>query len=176
MAARNALILGIFQPHALVVAAATLSPVLVASAGMALLARRPPLHSNEEKPLALKSPFSLRSALKFGVIFLALQVLGTVAQTLFGRLGFYAVSVVGGFVSSASAVAAAAMLASQGKVTPVVAGVGAVLASLASVGVNIVLVARFSGSRALARRLGIALSIVLAVGLVGAIATSRLAP
>ena len=55
--------------------------------------------------LELQSPFSLRSALKFGLIFLAMAVIGTVASAWLGQFGFYAVSVVGGFVSSASAVA-----------------------------------------------------------------------
>jgi uncharacterized membrane protein (DUF4010 family) len=173
MAARNALILGIFTLPALVVASGSLAVMLAVSVGLALLARRPPLQASEERPLALSSPFSLKSALKFGAIFLVLQIAGTLAQSVFGRFGFYVVSVVGGLVSSASAVAAAAMLASHDKIPASVAGVGAVLASLASALVNVVLVARFSRSRALTMRTALATSIVVGAGLAGALVTAR---
>jgi uncharacterized membrane protein (DUF4010 family) len=173
MTVRNALILGIFKPPVLLVAAGSLLVMLGASVAMALLARRPQLQAGEDKPLALKSPFSLRSALKFGLIFLILQVAGTVAQSTFGRFGFYAVSVVGGFVSSASAVAAAAMLASRDAIPASVAGVGAVLASLASAAVNVALVARFSGSRPLTVRTGVATVVIVLLGLAGALVTMR---
>jgi uncharacterized membrane protein (DUF4010 family) len=173
MAVRNALILGIFEPRALFVAAASLGVMFVSSVALALLGRRPPVQSSEEKPLALKSPFSLRSALKFGAIFLALQAVGTVAQSFFGRFGFYAVSVAGGLVSSASSVAAAAVLSSHGKTPAAVAGVASVLASLASAAINVVLVARTSRSRPLAAKVATATLIVTALGLAGALATAR---
>ncbi len=95
MAIRNALILGIFKPGALAVASGSLVLMLAASVGLGFFSRPTPVKTTEEKPLALRSPFSLRAAIKFGVIFLALQVLGSIAQTLFGRFGFYAVSVLG---------------------------------------------------------------------------------
>ncbi len=173
MTVRNALILGIFKPPVLLVAAGSLGLMFAASVALALFARRPPVQVGEEKPLALKSPFSLRSALKFGLIFLVLQVAGTVAQSTFGRFGFYAVSVVGGLVSSASAVAAAAILASHEAIPASVAGVGSVLASLASAAVNVALVARFSGARSLTIRTGIATLVVVVLGLAGALATMR---
>jgi uncharacterized membrane protein (DUF4010 family) len=173
MTARNAFILGIFRSAALIAAAASLGAMLVASLGLALLARRSPVQSGEEKPLALKSPFSLRSALKFGLVFLMIQIAGTIAQSWFGRFGFYAVSVVGGLVSSASAVAAAAMLAANNTILPSVAGIGSVLASLASVAVNVVIVARLSRSRRLVVRTGLATALVVAVGLAGALATTH---
>jgi hypothetical protein len=37
--------------------------------------------------LPLESPFSLRSTLKFGLIFLALQVAGTLVQRALGQIG-----------------------------------------------------------------------------------------
>jgi uncharacterized membrane protein (DUF4010 family) len=177
MAVRNAVILGIFERRALVIAAGSLALMLVASGVLEFLARAPSARRAiaEERPLELTSPFSLRSALKFGVIFLALQVLGSIAQTLFGKLGFYFVSLVGGCVSSASAVAAAAMLAARGKISASDAGIGSVVASLASAAVNVVLVARFSESRPLTRRLGVATLIVVVVGLAGAVVTARFA-
>jgi uncharacterized membrane protein (DUF4010 family) len=175
MCVRNAVVLGIFAPAALAVAAGSLGLMLLASAAFAFVGQTLPAGAAPQGPLALKSPFSLRSALKFGVIFLGLQVLGSLAERLFGQLGFYAVSLLGGLVSSASAVASAASLAASQRVSVPVAGVGAILASLASVGVNVVFVARISKSRGLVRKLGTATVLLLALGLAGAFLTARFA-
>lgn len=175
MALRNAVVLGLLKPTALVVSGATLTLMLLASGYLAFTASRSRAALPEGQPLDLKSPFSLFSALKFGAIFLALQVAGTGAQQIFGHFGFYVVSVVGGFVSSASAVAAAAALAASGKLSSAVAGVGAVLASLASASVNIFLVARLARSAELSRRVIVSTLVVLAIGLVGAVVTAYVA-
>jgi uncharacterized membrane protein (DUF4010 family) len=173
MALRNAVILGLFKPETLFVAGTALGLMMAVAAGLAFVSRRPEPLASEGKPLDLQSPFSLASALKFGVVFLLLQVFATEAQTFFGRFGFYAVSFVGGFVSSASAVAAAAALASHGKIPPNVAGIGAVLASLASVGVNVGLVARLAHSPSLTAQLGRATALVLVISLTGALLAAR---
>jgi uncharacterized membrane protein (DUF4010 family) len=149
--------------------------MFVASGILAFLIKPADSPRSEAKPLDLKSPFSLVSALKFGAIFLLLQVFGSVAQALFGHFGFYVVSFLGGLVSSASAVAAAATLAAHHQISPTVAAVGAVLASLASASVNVLLVGRFSRSNVLNRRVSIATAIVLVVGLAGTIITARFA-
>lgn len=175
MALRNALVLGLLAPRTLLVSAASLGLMLMASGLLAFLIKPVQLPTPAAKPLDLKSPFSLISALKFGVIFLLLQVFGSLAQGLLGHFGFYAVSFLGGLVSSASAVAAAATLAEHHQISATVAGVGAVLASLASTSVNVVLVGRFSHSAVLNRRVNIATAIVLAVGLAGAIITGQFA-
>lgn len=174
MALRNAVLLGLLSFGALVDSALPLALILISSTGLALVRSRQPAPSSEAPPaLPLKSPFSLPSALKFGLIFLVLQVVGTVAQSLMGRAGFYAVSAVGGLVSSASAVASAASLAAHGTISPAVAGVGAIIASLGSAAINFILVARVSGQRPLTVRLGRALGVVFVLGLVGAFVQSR---
>jgi len=66
MAARNALILGVFRRNALVVAAGALVAMLVASVALAFLASGSRAAPSGDRPLALRSPFSLWSALKFG--------------------------------------------------------------------------------------------------------------
>ena len=175
MALRNALVLGLLDHRTLLVSASSLGLMFVASGILAFVIRPADSTTSEAKPLALKSPFSLVSALKFGAIFLVLQVFGSVGQALFGHFGFYAVSFLGGLVSSASAVAAAATLAAHHQISPTVAGVGAVVASLASASVNVLLVGRFSRSTILNRRVSVATAIVLAVGLAGAILTARFA-
>lgn len=175
MCARNAVILGIFEPAALRVAAGSLTLMLLASVAFAFGGKTVPPAESGQSPIALKSPFSLWSALKFGVIFLALQVLGSLGHTMLGQFGFYGVSLLGGLVSSASAVASAAMLAAGHRISVPVAGIGAILASLASVAVNVVFVARLTRLRGLMRRVGIATAILMLLGLAGALLTARLA-
>ncbi len=117
--------------------------------------------------LRLESPFSIRSALQLGLLFVGLQVAGTLAQRTLGELGFYSVSVVGGLLSSSSAVASAGALAAQHTLSPWVAGTGALLASLVSALVNWPLIARLSHSAALKRRTAWALAAVTGAGLAG---------
>lgn len=174
MAARNAVLLGIVATAALLAALLPIALILISS--LLLATRNPASASPSEGPppeIPLRSPFSLQSALKFGLVFLVLQILGTLAQNGLGDAGFYAVSIVGGFVSSASAVASAAMLAAQGHVTPASAGVASVLASLASAAINLVLVMRVARDAGLNRRLARALGAVVACGIAGAILQAR---
>jgi uncharacterized membrane protein (DUF4010 family) len=81
-----------------------------------------------------------------------------------------AVSFLGGFVSSASAVASAAALAASGTLPARVAGFGAILASLTSALVSLPLVMRFAGDRTLRRRMTLRLVGIVLVGVLGAIA------
>jgi hypothetical protein len=102
MVVRNGILLAILAPRALVAAA----PALILMLGACLIlafAHGRPTDSNPAKSLALplKSPFSLQSTFKFGLIFLALQVVGTLAQRALGQFGFYAISIAGGLISSA---------------------------------------------------------------------------
>lgn len=176
MIVRNLVLLVLLAPVTLVWAAFPLGLMLLASLALAKLA---PL--KEEKgagpiSLELQSPFSLRSALKLGLIFLAMEVIAMLASMWLGQFGFYAVSVVGGFVSSASAVASAASLEEHGRIIPAVAGTGAVLATLASALVNLPLVARVGGHRPLTWRLVIALSVVGVLGILGAVGQQWVVP
>jgi uncharacterized membrane protein (DUF4010 family) len=161
MLLRNAFILGFFAPPALLQSLAAFVLMLIGAAAVAFLWStresadgETGARSASEPPLTtLVSPFALTATLKFGLIFLTLQVLGTLATRTLGQVGFYAVSVAGGLVSSASAVASAAALASAGTLPPQAAGLGAVLASLASALVNLPVVARVGHDKTLTRRI-----------------------
>ncbi len=172
MVLRNGVLLAILAPSTLRSAAPPLALMLSASTIFVLIARRKAITPSSASTLQLQSPFSLQSVLKFGGLFLVLQVAGTLAQTWLGQFGFYAVSLVGGMVSSASAVASAALLARQGSesIPPQVAGTGAVLASLMSALVDLPLVARIGKDRRLTRRVAVALCVVAAAGASSAVA------
>jgi uncharacterized membrane protein (DUF4010 family) len=81
------------------------------------------------------------------MLFIAIQVLGTLAERVFGTVGFMAASAISSVASSASATAAAANLAASAKITPELAGTAAVIASMASALTNVPLVfKRLSGT------------------------------
>jgi uncharacterized membrane protein (DUF4010 family) len=177
MLIRNAVLLGLLAPAALLAGAVPLGLMLAGTLGVALAGRGGDELAAEVALGApeMASPFSLALALKYGLIFLALQVAGTLAQRSLGEAGFYAVSVVGGFVSSASAVASAGNLASTGTLSPSVAAVGALLASVTSALVNLPIVARVAGDRALTRRVAVVLAALVALGAMG-VAVQMLVP
>jgi uncharacterized membrane protein (DUF4010 family) len=125
--------------------------------------------------LKLELPFSLPQALKYGVVFLVLHVLGGLTQRQFGNLGFYAVSVLGGLMSSASAVAAAATLASQGSLSPSVAATGAVLASFTSLVFSLTFVLR-TRHAPLIRGLATAMLCVALAGVAGLLLADAVQP
>ncbi|WP_435333430.1 MgtC/SapB family protein [Haloarchaeobius sp. TZWWS8] len=60
--------------------------------------------------LELDSPFSLRYALGFGLMFLAVLVIGAIAEAQFGAAGFLATALISGLVSSAGATTSAVLL------------------------------------------------------------------
>jgi uncharacterized membrane protein (DUF4010 family) len=91
--------------------------------------------------------------LRFGVVFIIIQIAGTLLTRVFGNSGMLVVSVIGGLVSSASTTAAAATMAMHGQISASLAGSAAVLASLASAATNLPIVWRTTTDRAGLRRL-----------------------
>jgi uncharacterized membrane protein (DUF4010 family) len=173
MALRNGAIVAVLAPRALGHCAAPLGLMLAASAALLLRHRgRPDLDA--VTPLALESPFKLSAALTFGLVFLALNVVGALAQRSFGSASFYFVSAAGGLLSSASSIASAATLIGKHEV-PAATGVnGVVVSSVTSILVNIPLVRKMSADPSFRRRVSLALIAVAAAGLVG-VAANHLA-
>jgi uncharacterized membrane protein (DUF4010 family) len=163
MAIRNAVLLAILASGVLVFSALPLALMLTASLALAWRPGRAAPRGDVPE-VRLTSPFSLQAALRFGLVFLVLQVAGTIAQRSFGDMGFYGVSILAGLVSSASGVAAAAVLAAHGAIPGEAAGVGVVLNSLASTAIKLPLVAQTAGDRRLTLRLALALGVVMALG------------
>ena len=128
MFVRNIAILALFAPQALFTATGPLLAMGVVS--LLLLTGQKVDEPGTE--LRLGSPISLRRVLAYGTLFLAIQVIGTLAERLFGNLGFMTASGITGMASSASATAAAANLSASAKITPALAGTAAVIASMAS--------------------------------------------
>jgi uncharacterized membrane protein (DUF4010 family) len=182
MLVRNGIILVLLAPEAFASALAPFALMLAGSVAAALWDRRRTRHeaavvegdtSHTSVPAAstvMSSPFSLSSALKFGLIFLALQVAATLAERWLGESGLYALSVAGGVVSSASTVASAANLATAGSLTASVAGHSAIIASVASALVDLPLVSRFGRDAQLTRRAAIFIGGIALLGAAGVVA------
>jgi uncharacterized membrane protein (DUF4010 family) len=171
MITRNIVILMLLAPLAALSASVSFVLMLVASAGWSLLRRKtatavPEAAMSTQAEGALVLPFSLWSALKFGLIFLLLHVFGVLTQQYFGKLGFYLVSFFGGAVSSASAVAAAAGLAASKSIPHSTAATGAVIASLASVAINLPFIFR-TRNRGVIISLSVGMLIIVGLGMMG---------
>ncbi len=177
MLVRNAGLLLVLAPLALLGSLAAFALMLITSIVLVLNSYRQPEPPapGPSAQIKLELPFSLSLALKYGVVFMLLHVFGNLAQRQFGDVGFYAVSVIGGLMSSASAVAAAATLASQGSLAPTVAGTGAVLASFTSIAFSLSFVLR-TRHRRLITRLATAMVCVAIAGLIGALIWDSLYP
>ncbi|ELY53379.1 MgtC/SapB family protein [Natronococcus jeotgali] len=98
----------------------------------------------ESGSMELESPFSLKNALGFGAVFLVVLVFGSLAETWFGTLGFYATAVASGFVSSAGATTSAVVLYRGGQLSDPEATIAILLATVSSIVVKTALAATSS--------------------------------
>jgi uncharacterized membrane protein (DUF4010 family) len=160
---RNLVILAIFAPAA--VGTALLPLLAMALAALGAVWMHHDRDGTRLSPLSLSSPVSMPHVLKFAAVFVALAATGTLAQRYFGTLGFLALSVAGGLVSSASTTATAATLAAAGKITPDAAGMAAVLTSMASAVVDMPIVYRQIRDSVVFYRLAGVSVLVLVIGL-----------
>jgi uncharacterized membrane protein (DUF4010 family) len=171
MFVRNLVILAIFAPASLSIAT---WPLLAMTAGAVIFAWKQRERGEERvKSLSLDSPVSLRRVLNLGGLFVIMEIVGTIGVRYFGKFGFLALSLLGGMVSSASTTSAAATMAIHGKLSPDVAGVATVFASIASALVNLPLVQRQSRNKRLTRTLAVISLVLVAAGLVVLAARER---
>jgi uncharacterized membrane protein (DUF4010 family) len=103
------------------------------------------------------------------------HVVRRLMQREFGEGGFYLVTVIGGLLSSASAVAAAASMAAQGAIGFDVAANGAVLASMTSLTFSLSFILK-TGHRRLIARLALAMVAIAVAGGLGVLLRELVAP
>jgi uncharacterized membrane protein (DUF4010 family) len=169
MIIRNAVLLGLLAPAALsAVVVPHVAMLVVCALFIGWSFRRTTVTHITMGQSTLELPFSLWTALKYGFLFLVLHVVGVLGQGFAGAYGFLAVSCVGGLVSSASAVAAAASLAANGAVPSHVAGIGALVASITSVLVNLPFMLRARDGK-LAKQVAVAMVVTSMAGLVSSV-------
>lgn len=137
MVLRNAIIVGVFASVAAL--SQTAVPFALMLMVIVILWRTAPATNGAVSADAIKleSPFRLWAALKFGFVFLLLNVVGGLAQKAFGTASFYFVCAAGGLLSSASSIAAAANLIGHQNISVTTGVNGIVLSSLTSLLANI---------------------------------------
>lgn len=163
MFVRNLVILGLFSYKAAMLAALPMSAMTLLSA-LIVYANR----SKQQAGAALQlgSPVSLPRVTKFAVVFLLLSIGATLAQRYFGSYGFLAVSVFGGFISSASTTATAADLVKNGRISLNDAAIATVLTSITSALINIPLVYQQTKQAGLTKRLSVSTIGIAVLGLI----------
>jgi uncharacterized membrane protein (DUF4010 family) len=166
MFARNLLLVLLFSPASLTSVLMPLAAMTIVS-GFWLWKGQRRETATDEAPLTprLDSPISLKKVLWFGLLFVLIAVSGTLLTRLFGSNGMLATGLFGGLVSSASTTAAAATMASHGKISAAVAGSVAVISSLSSAAVNLPIIWRTVKDQSILRRLTIEMITVLAAGI-----------
>lgn len=163
MLARNLLILGLFAPSGIVDAAGPVVAMALAALVMVHRARRRAAGQTVE--IELESPISVRHVVTFALLFLAIQIVSTLAARGFGRLGFLGISVLGGFVSSASTAATAAKLVAHAQIDARTGASAVILASLASAVINLPIIYRNAKNPRLFRRLAVFTVVLVLIGI-----------
>jgi len=110
-------------------------------------------HEQPSSELKLHSPLEIKKVASFALLFILIQSAGSFAERFLGSAGVVIVSIVGGLVSSASSTAAAATLAAHDRIDPQQAALCTVLASVASMLVNLPIVYRQIRKRRLMARI-----------------------
>jgi uncharacterized membrane protein (DUF4010 family) len=170
MFARNLLIATLFSPASI---SATLMPLAAMSLVAALFILRDKITKvklvTTTQRLELDSPISIKKVLSFGILFIMIEVSGTLLTRFFGSYGLLATGVFGGLVSSASTTAAAATMAMHHKISPALAGSVAIVSSLASAVINLPIVWKTISDKAAVKKLTVELLLVIITGIAAVI-------
>jgi uncharacterized membrane protein (DUF4010 family) len=172
MFARNLILAMLFSPQSL---AAALLPLLAMSIVAGLWIWRDSLikiEASTTETLTLDSPMSVKKIASFGILFITIQIIGTLGARFFGSNGLLITSIFGGLVSSASTTAAATTMAMHGTISPSLAGSATVLASLASAAINLPIIWRTVKNKSVVRRVTIQMVSIIIVG-IAAVAVDR---
>lgn len=137
MAFRNAIIVVPFIPEATLIVGIPLGAITLAGIGLSLYVS----DWGSELETDLTSPFSLRNALVFGVLFLTILVVSAGAEATFGSSGFLTTSFLAGLISSGTATATAVTLVGTGQISNQLAVVGVLAGTFASIVTKVFLTA-----------------------------------
>ncbi|WP_114937795.1 MgtC/SapB family protein [Mucilaginibacter endophyticus] len=166
MFGRNLLIATIFSPASIT---ATLMPLAAMSLVAALFIFRDKVTKGKlAEPtgtLQLDSPISVSKVSGFGLLFILIQVGGTLLTRFFGSYGLLVTGLFGGLASSASTTAAAATMAMHGKITASLAGSVTIVSSLASAVVNLPIVWKTIKDKKVLRKLTLEIMAVIIIGI-----------
>ncbi|ANI87980.1 hypothetical protein A9P82_00790 [Arachidicoccus ginsenosidimutans] len=165
MFTRNMVLAAIFVPLSLT---ATLLPLLAMSCMAALWIWRD-YHASKkfeetEVVIKLTSPISGKKIVSFGLLFILIQVGGTLITRALGGSGMIVTGFFGGLVSSASTTAAAATMAMHGQISASIAGSTAIISSMSSAMIDFPIVWKNIKDKKLVKSFTLKLTSVLIIG------------
>lgn len=167
MFTRNMILAAIFAPLSL---AATLLPLLAMSciAGLWIWRDYNTFKKQEEagSSITLASPIAVKKLISFGLLFILIQVGGTLITRTLGSSGMLVTAFAGGLVSSASTTAAAATMAMHGQISAGIAGSAAIISSMASAAIDFPIVWRNIKDKTLVKAFTLKLASVLVIGII----------
>ena len=129
-----------------------------------LFIRKKDEEANDGKPLKLKNPLDLTSALIFGLIFAVVLVILQFLQTYFGDAGVYVASALAGLTDVNPITLSVSELASTEKINLFVAGVSIVLASVMN-SISKAVISLSGGSPEIRKPILISFGAIVATGL-----------
>jgi len=114
--------------------------------------------------IELKNPFSLKPALIFGLLFIAILFLSKIADIYFGSSGLYIASIISGFADVDAITISTALLAK----TTISQEVAVTAITLAAISNTIIkfFIALFFGTRKFGRSIGIIFALIITAGLI----------
>ncbi len=160
MCARNLLVCMIFSAELAVIIALPLLSMMFIGTFYALMTRREAYNIDVD----VRSPFSMRNALIFGLIFLGMITLATTAHMQFGEIGFYISEFISGTVSSTSATISAVVLYQAGKIGKLTAALGIILSNISGIAIKVGLVT-MSGNMKFTKNVTISSILIIAISL-----------
>ncbi|MDD2665903.1 MAG: MgtC/SapB family protein [Methanocellales archaeon] len=160
MCARNLLVCTMFSVELAVTIALPLLSMMFIGILYALITRRDTYNIDVD----VRSPFSMKNALIFGLIFLGMIALATTAHMQFGEIGFYISEFISGTVSSTSATISAVVLYQAGKVSKLTAALGIILSNISGIVIKVGLVT-MSGNMKFTKNVTISSILIVTVSL-----------
>lgn len=155
MAFRDLLTVVAFVPELAIKFGAPLVTIIVVGIGASYVA------SDWEIDFEIEfdSPFNLKTALKFGALFLTVLVLSATAEATYGASGFLVSSFFGGLISSGAVTTSVVLLVQSGSLSPGVTAGGIIAAVSGSILVKLGLVV--SMNRSIARPVTVATTVLI---------------
>lgn len=168
MAFRDMLIALTFIPELALSVGAPLAAITLTGIGLSYLIS----DWSGDLTLEFDSPYNLRTALKFGALFLVVLVVSAGAQALYGASGFLVSSFLGGLISSGAVTTSVVLLIQSGQISHGVATGGIIAAVSASILVKLGLVV--SMDRSLTLPVSVATALLIVTGFVAAVVATML--
>ncbi|MDD1774850.1 MAG: MgtC/SapB family protein [Methanobacterium sp.] len=131
---------------------------------LAYIAWRTTSEKKMDTDFKLQNPFSLKPALIFGLLFIAILFLSTIANNFFGSAGIYVTSLISGVADVDAITISMALLARDG-VSPDVAVTAITLAAISNTFVKF-LIALFFGTRKFGKYIGFIFAVMIALGII----------